>query len=149
MSWIRHIVILVLVIIYQNDLNAQADTTVYLRDTLQPKANIYVGQPLDVLLNDLKIKVVSFQGIYPWQKKNIPDTVTISDLTLEFYPTDKVIDRVYKQVKTPHIYIEFTTPVKIPKVWFSPGKSGYWEWKKSDEVLFRPYIISKLEVRGI
>lgn len=84
MKIIKYIITIIIVAFVINKPKAQVpDTAQYLIDSIQPKISYYVGKPLKVLLNDLKIKPVVFRGILPTPEK--PDTIMFSTTSLVFF----------------------------------------------------------------
>ncbi|GMV78812.1 MAG: hypothetical protein AMXMBFR79_19420 [Chitinophagaceae bacterium] len=124
------------------------DTTRYILDSIQPKFSYYIGKPLKVLLDDLKIQPIEYHGVFPvWNKS---DTIKFTQTLLEFHTLDERIIRKNNDIKSPAIYIKFAQPIPISKTWFMEG--GRFEkrdWDLQKERFFRNYIIGEIAIRGI
>jgi len=124
------------------------DTTRYILDSIQPKFSYYIGKPLKTLLSDLKINIVSYEGIFPiWRQ---PDTIHFRGTCLNFHSIDEILKRNDWGIKSPGIYIKFAQPIPIPKAWFMHG--GRFEkddWDLQKERFFRNFIIGEIDLLGI
>jgi len=124
------------------------DTAQYLLDSIQPKFSYYIGKPLKILLDDLKIQPIEYHGVFPvWNKS---DTIKFTQTLLEFHTLDERIIRKNNDIKSPAIYIKFAQPIPISKTWFMEG--GRFEkrdWDLQKERFFRNYIIGEIAIRGI
>ncbi len=145
----RIILFSVIILLLNTNGKAQvSDTAQYLLDSIQPKINYYVGKPLKTLLSDLKINIVSYEGIFPiWRQ---PDTIHFRGTCLNFHSIDEILKRNDWGIKSPGIYIKFAQPIPIPKAWFMHG--GRFEkdvWDLQKERFFRNFIVGEIELRGI
>lgn len=127
------------------------DTTRYILDSIQPKFSYYIGKPLKVLLDDLKIQPIEYHGVFPvW---NQPDTINFLRTVLEFYSLNDRINRrqwYSSGIKSPAIIIKFSQPIPIPKSWFMEG--GIFEkrdWDIRKQRFFRNCIIGEIDLDGI
>lgn len=124
------------------------DTAQYLLDSIQPKFSYYIGKPLKVLLNDLKIQPIEYHGVFPiWNKS---DTIKFTQTLLEFYTLDERFIRKNNDIKSPAIYIKFAQPIPIHKSWFMEGgifEKDDWDFRK--QRFFRNCIIEEIALRGI
>ena len=124
------------------------DTAQYLIDSIQPKASYYVGKPLKILLNDLKIKPVLFAGILPTPEK--PDTIRFKETWFDFYTPTEYDKRVSMSIKSAGMHIKFAQPIPIPKSWFwYGGKFEKRTWDRIKRRFFENCIIGSLEIDGI
>jgi len=125
------------------------DTTKYLIDSIQPKFSYYKGKPLKMLLGELNVKPVSFEGVFPFWKK-YKDTIAFIETCLNFNSINEILKRNDWGIKSPGIYIKFAQPIPIPKAWFMEG--GRFEkddWDLQKERFFRNHIISEIDLLGI
>jgi hypothetical protein len=125
------------------------DTAQYLLDSIQPKFSYYIGKPLKILLDDLKIKVTFYQAVPRWSKK-LKDTIQFSETLLEFYTSSELTKRMSLLIPTPAIEIKFAQPIPIPKSWFMRGgifEKDDWDFRK--QRFFRNCIIEEIALRGI
>ena len=125
------------------------DTIGYLRDSIEAKKTYYIGKPLSVLLNDLKIEVKSYMAIVPFDSE--PNIIQFKVTSLDFYSNDVLLTRSYYHITSPHIDITFTPTIQIPKEKFKPGNVLDWTtgWTPEKAAFFGPYTISDLKVRGL
>ena len=150
----KKIILILLVFVITQNIKAQtihvnsiSDTSKYLRDSIIPKTNYYVGKPLSILLKDLKVKVKAYLVQTP---NRIPDTLKFNETTLEFNTISIVSTHILNGIKTPNIHIKFATPILIPKLYF---KQGYFlencDWDSRKEAFFGNCIIASIEIRGL
>jgi len=126
------------------------DTTQYLVDSIQPKLNSYIGQPLKTFISSLKIRFVDFQTSSPVWKKGIGDTVKVTHFYVSFYTLQQNLNRQEQGLKSPGFRISFVTPISIPKTWLMRG--GYLAeefWEKKKERCFENYVIGDILIQGI
>jgi hypothetical protein len=97
------------------------DTAQYLIDSIQPKLSYYIGKPLKVLLQDLKINPVEYKAPFYAELPKNKDTVSFERTLLEFYNLDARITRTNNGIKSPAIVIWFVSPIPIPKKWLMRG----------------------------
>ena len=150
----RMILILVLLFCIDTTMTAQitkhfviSDTSKYLRDSIIPKTNYYIGKPLSVLLKDLKIKIKSYTGIIPFDY--LPDTINFIETTLDFYTISALSYQIKNKIKTPNLHITFRKPILIPKVYFKSGNFLAGDWDSRKAAFFGNNIIASIEVRGL
>ena len=124
-----------------------SDTSKYLRDSIIPKTNYYIGKSLSVLLKDLKIKIMSYTGP---NINRLPDTLKLSEITLDFNNGETIYARNSLKLRSPHLHIKFKQPILIPRLYF---KQGYFldndNWDSQKAVFFGRSIIASIEVRGL
>lgn len=148
----RKILILIITLIITKINFAQApvtDTIGYLRDSIEAKRTYFIGKPLSVLLSDLKIEVKSYMDIIPFDSE--PDTIQFKVTSLQFYSSGVLLTRSNHGIFSPHIDIQFSPPILIPKRLFKSGNVLYWGtgWTPEKAAFFGNYIISDLQVRGL
>ena len=85
------------------------DTIGYLRDSIEAKRAYYIGKPLSVLLNNLRIEVKSYTARVPFSSE--PDTFQFRKTTLDFYNNGELITIENHNIISPHIDIVFTPPI--------------------------------------
>lgn len=148
----RKILILIITLIITKVNFAQApvtDTIGYLRDSIEAKRTYFIGKPLSVLLSDLKIEIKSYTDRIPFDSE--PDTIQFKVTSLQFYSSGVLLTRSNHGIFSPHIDIQFSPPILIPKRLFKSGNVLYWGtgWTPEKAAFFGNYIISDLQVRGL
>lgn len=124
------------------------DTAQYLIVSIQPKISYYIGKPLKVLLNDLKIKPTRFTGVLPTPEK--PDTIRFKETWFDFYTPTDYDKRASMSIKSAGMHIKFAQPILIPKSWFwYGGKFEKRTWDRIKRRFFENCIIGSLEIDGI
>lgn len=125
------------------------DTLGYLRDSISARRAYYIGKPLSVLLNDLKIQVKSYMAIVPFNSEL--DTIEFKVTSLDFYSSAVLLTRSNHNIISPHIDIVFAPPILIPKEKFKIGSILDWTtgWTPQKAAFFGSYSISDLQVRGL
>ena len=145
----KKILILILVVFVFTKGSAQLtliDTAQYLKDSIVPKTNYYVGKKLGLFLNDIKVKVKSYIGP---NIARLSDTVILKEITLDFNTIGVICFRNSQRLRTPHIHVKFSQPIKIPKRYFEIGGLLAGDWDAKQAAYLGKYIISSLEVRGL
>lgn len=125
------------------------DTTAYLRDSISARREYYIGKPLSVLLNDLKIEVKSFMTVVPFDSE--PDTIEFKVTSLDFFSNEVLFTRTNSNIVSPHMNIVFTAAIQIPKETFKPGNVLDWTtgWTPEKAAFFGDHVISDLQVIGL
>ena len=83
----------------------KADTLDYLQTQIVDKKETYLNQPLDVLLRDLKMKVVCYMA-HPGRPKEISPGIS-----LYFMDINEVRDRIAHHQRVPDLWINWQSPV--------------------------------------
>lgn len=124
------------------------DTTGYLRDSIQAKANYYVGKSLNVLLNDLKLEVKSY--LPPVPTPELPDTIGLTRTWLRFTDFNTAMQSTFRKQKKYEIEITFSSPILIPKEQFKEGQFfGSTIWTVPIADFFSTHTLSGLRVIGL
>lgn len=125
------------------------DTIGYLRDSIQAKRTYYIGKPLSVLLNDLKLNIVSYTARVPFNTE--PEIIQFKVTSLQFYSSGVLLTRSYDKIKTPNIFIEFDQSIPIPRKKFEIGNILDWTtgWTPEKAAFFGDHILSDLQIWGL
>ena len=125
------------------------DTVGYLRDSISARRTYFIGKPLSILLNDLKIEVKSYTARVPFNSEQ--DTIIFAQTSLEFYDNNTLVAKYNHHIISPSIYIVFAMPIQIPKKYFEIGKVLDWTtgWTPQKAAFYGSYIISDLQVWGL
>jgi hypothetical protein len=141
----QKIILLILSILIINISIAQTDTSKYLLDTIRANKALFIGNPLSVLFDSLKIDVKI--GIFKVLKKNGKDSVYIKELVLYFKDTKPSDLADYQNLNMgPAIKIVFTTPFSVSNHYFD-NKSllGSWYFNAYKRQFYGHYIVGDIK----
>jgi hypothetical protein len=142
--------ILVLFVSTSKNLMAQTsitDTTAYLRDSIYNNRAFYIGKPLKVLLQNLKLNIISDIPYYNFLN-NLRDTVTIREIHLSFITPLQEL-QMHPVIST-FIVVKFVAPQKIPFKYFKQNglleEFSLWNINKKNYYMDNRFVVYSIKL---
>jgi hypothetical protein len=128
--------------------NVVSDTSVYLKDTILAKKQIFIGKAADTLFKQMRLSIVSDANIL---SKGYSDTFYTKEVYLWFFPTVEMASRMYYNSSQPMLVVTFKDTIAIPRSYFNKGEmlDYYTGWNKYKRNFWGKFIVADIRASGI